>query len=627
LYIWALFLLLLYLARDFFFMAFITFLICSMTLAIVGWGMRWLSPNRERPALRRLLTVGVFVLAPLVLVGFGILVGPELVTQTQRLAAWMDQASLEKEVAHILEDFVGPSEFTHKYGHPEDPRYQKALAEFRKSGERHVAAYQDFPRLEAWVEAGYKRQFLEAERGHVRQQLAEEGTESKAFAQWFLTEKVPTLQAQARKQAPGEKQPAPPLQPLVRASLSAKPEQLLEQARHNPAALASLRQEWIQDSVERKVTAVESSPAYLNGFRADYDKQRTKMPTQLPYTFDQYIELQKVRPQGLRAFSDALEKMMPTAPENSEAQVRADFEAYNKHKLFEDWWKSSGTARFIRHQIETRVGGDSTGHMDQVVSSLLNIPVDLSTALILSLFICIDFPNLRRAAQRLRETWLRDVYEEMAPVFRDLAELLTRSLRIQSLIALCNAVLLFVGLTVIGVEHTLFLGMAAFVLCLVPTLGTVLAWILIVLVALVQPGGGLALVLKASGVVLVVIAIENFVLAPRIVGKMMELHPVLLIALLPLAQYFFGVWGLILATPVAVYVIHVLILRHGVPGREASEKPVTTGSALPPAAGPAEDRASAPPAEKPQVIAARASLGGAPSDAASAGAGETHPWS
>jgi hypothetical protein len=50
----------------------------------------------------------------------------------------------------------------------------------------------------------------------------------------------------------------------------------------------------------------------------------------------------------------------------------------------------------------------------------------------------------------------------------------------------------------------------------------------------------------------------------------MELHPVLLLSVLPLAQYFFGIWGLILATPVAVYVVHVLILRRGLPGAEAA---------------------------------------------------------
>jgi hypothetical protein len=100
----------------------------------------------------------------------------------------------------------------------------------------------------------------------------------------------------------------------------------------------------------------------------------------------------------------------------------------------------------------------------------------------------------------------------------------------------------------------------------------VLAWVLIVVIALIQLGGGLVLALKASGAVLFVLVLETFVFSPRILGKMMELHPVLTISILPVAQYFFGVWGLILATPVAVYVIYVLILRQGLPGKQGPKE-------------------------------------------------------
>src|SRR6516162_9250788 len=96
--IWGLFLAALYLARDFFFTAFMTFLFCYLTLAVVGWGMKRLSPGHERPGLRRLLTVGVFVLVPLLLVGLGVLVGPRLVDQGQHLAGWLSHASPEAEV-------------------------------------------------------------------------------------------------------------------------------------------------------------------------------------------------------------------------------------------------------------------------------------------------------------------------------------------------------------------------------------------------------------------------------------------------------------------------------------------------------------------------------------------------
>src|SRR5262249_6827635 len=150
----------------------------------------------------------------------------------------------------------------------------------------------------------------------------------------------------------------------------------------------------------------------------------------------------------------------------------------------------------------------------------------------------------------------------------NLGELIGRALNAQGLVALCNAIMVFVFLTVLGVDHAVLLSVAVFILCLVPTLGAVLSLVLIAAFALLQPAGGPALALKAAGDVVCVLLMESFVLSPRILGKMMELHPVLIIAILPIAQYFFGVWGLILATPVAVYVIHVLILKRGLPGSE-----------------------------------------------------------
>jgi predicted PurR-regulated permease PerM len=566
--IWAAFLALLYLARDFFFTAFMTFLFCYLTLAVVGWAMKRLSPQQERLWLRRLLTVGVFLLVPLILLGIGALIAPHLIEQGHRLGGWLSQTSPEAEVARQLEEFVGPYEFKQRYGKPDSTAYQKALAEFREEGRSHVDAYNQFPQLEAWVEGGFSKQFTEATRARTRSRLLREGTSSKEFEQWFLKDKVPELKAEARKHVPEKGRPVPSVPPLVRAAATATAAQLLEQARRDPANLAELKQEWIDDTLTKEVAAARGSPTYQEHFRAYYEKQRAHSHTPIPYTFEQYVELQKVRPQGERAFGNALEKMLPPGEQDGSAQLQADFEAAKKHELFHEWWGSSSTARFLRQRLESATQGEGAGRLEAIITSLLNIPLDLATALILSIFICIDFPNLKRGFQRLQDTWLRDVYDEMAPALSNLAQLIGRSMHAQGLIALCNATLIFIALTILGVEHEFLLSVATFILCLVPTLGAAIALVLISTFALVQYGGGPVLALKAAGAVVLVMVIESFVLSPRILGKMMELHPVLSIAILPVAQYFFGIWGLILAIPVAVYVIHVLILRRGLPGSE-----------------------------------------------------------
>src|SRR5262249_48231767 len=158
---WTGFLALLYLARDFFFAAFMTFLFCYLTLAVVGWGMRRLSPERDRPVLRRVLTVAVFIAIPLALLGVGVVIAPRVLAQGQRLAGWMSQVNPETEVTRVLEDYIGPYEFRQHYHGPDDPNYQKDLETFRKQGVLHVEEYRHFPELEAWVEAGFRKQFTE----------------------------------------------------------------------------------------------------------------------------------------------------------------------------------------------------------------------------------------------------------------------------------------------------------------------------------------------------------------------------------------------------------------------------------------------------------------------------------
>jgi predicted PurR-regulated permease PerM len=598
--IWALCLAVLYLARDFFFTAFMTFLFSYFTVALVGWGMKRLAPDRERPALRRLVTVAVFVLGPLVLLGVGLLVGPRLVAQAESIAGWLGHINPETEVQRNLEKFIGPSEFSQQYGKPGDPRYQEGLDEFRKSPAQHVQEYYDFPTIEAWMEAGFSRQFTAAERGRLRARLTKEGTSSQDFEQWFLSEKFPQLKEQARKESSEKGHPSASGDPLVRAAASTPPEQLLQQVRRDPAALAVLRQEWLNDAVERGVAAAKVSPRYKEQLRAYYDQRRERRPESTPYTFDQYVALQEARPKGLPAFGATLEKLIPSTAADSESRLRADFEAAKRHELFQQWWGSSSTAKFIRQQIEFSTSGGGSERMERFISTLLNVPVDLATALILSFFICIDFPALQRGFRRLRDSALRDVYEEMVPPLSSLGLLTGRSMRAQGMIALCNATVIFIGLTILGVEHAVLLCTVVFVLCLVPTLGMVISWVLLAGVAFIQPGGGLLLAAKVTGLVLVAILLETFVFSPRILGRMMELHPVLLIALLPIAQYFFGVWGLILATPVAVYVVHVLILRRELPGVPAAHGPPAAGQ---PPDGAAE-RAGVVPADKENLAGA-----------------------
>ncbi len=51
----------------------------------------------------------------------------------------------------------------------------------------------------------------------------------------------------------------------------------------------------------------------------------------------------------------------------------------------------------------------------------------------------------------------------------------------------------------------------------------------------------------------------------------------LVIVILLVAEHFFGMWGLILGVPVAIYIIRVVILNTAIPGIYEPEQPVNLG--------------------------------------------------
>lgn len=565
--IWGVFLALLHITRDFFFVGFMTFLFTYLALHAIDALMKATSRNQERPWLRRLITIVVFMLAPLALLLAGSFIGPKLFFQTRQLVDWLSRVGVETASTQFLESYVGPYAFRQHYHGSDDPKYLADFEAFRATGIRHMKAYHEFPQLEAWIEGGFSDRYAEMERNRLRSQFEAEGSSSADFSKWFVDKKFKDLKLLAGQST--TELTKSPWTSVIRAAGHAKPEEVLTMVRRDPTALMLLREEWINDAIANSLELAKQSPNYNEQLRLVFDQHRSRRPDLIAFDFDQYRQLQKIRSQGPVAFGQALHSMLHDPKNDDLSSLRADFEAAKQHELFQHWMVANPVARFLRVQAGDRLAGIVGRFLPPLLTALINVPIDIGTALLLSLFICIDYPNLCRAFRRLRETWLREIYDEIVPALTKLGTLVGRALLAQGVISFCDAVLVFVALSVVGVEHEVLLSVATFVLCMVPTLGALMAMVLIATVALFQYGGGFGLALKAAGCVAVVFMIEGFLLSPRILGKMMELHPVMIIAILPIAQYFFGIWGLILATPVAVFVINVVVFDRSIPG-EAS---------------------------------------------------------
>ena len=185
--------------------------------------------------------------------------------------------------------------------------------------------------------------------------------------------------------------------------------------------------------------------------------------------------------------------------------------------------------------------------------------------------------------------------ETVRAIAHDIDRALAGFLRGQSLVCLFLAAWYGIGLSLIGLNFGLLIGIVGGVLSFVPYIGSLVVLVLAMLIATVQGWPSWHLPATALGIVLIGQFLEGNVLSPKLVGDKVGLHPVWIIFALLAFGSVWGFTGLIVAVPVASAI--------GVLSRYATvryrESPVYTGLVQndPPAP------LIAPPGARPEQVA------------------------
>jgi predicted PurR-regulated permease PerM len=175
-----------------------------------------------------------------------------------------------------------------------------------------------------------------------------------------------------------------------------------------------------------------------------------------------------------------------------------------------------------------------------------------------SFLILFDLPNLRNRTRALSDTRFREIYAETADSVAKFAMVVGAAFQAQILIAVLNTFLTALGLWYFQIQPIALLSVIVFFAGLIPVLGVFISSVPILLLAFNIQGWMLAL--KAAGMILVVHAVEAYVLNPNIVSAILKINPVLTLIILYLGHSLFGFWGVLLGVPVTVYVYRYILL-------------------------------------------------------------------
>ena len=141
--------------------------------------------------------------------------------------------------------------------------------------------------------------------------------------------------------------------------------------------------------------------------------------------------------------------------------------------------------------------------------------------------------------------------EDVRSLAKDIDGAMSGFLRGQSAVCLFLGAWYALGLTMIGLNFGFLIGVLAGVLSLIPYVGSITAFVLSVIVALVQAWPHWQLPVAAISVVSAGLFLDGNILSPRLVGASVGLHPVWLMFALFAFGSLFGFAGMIVAVPVA----------------------------------------------------------------------------
>lgn len=182
-----------------------------------------------------------------------------------------------------------------------------------------------------------------------------------------------------------------------------------------------------------------------------------------------------------------------------------------------------------------------------IVSIMSNLVSGLGTiffGLIIGLYMLFDFDNVTNLLLKVIPVKHQvEVASLVEKIGSEVRKCVNGTLLVACMVFVCDTI----GFSIIGLKSALLFGLFCGITDLIPYIGPYLGTVVATVVGLTQsPLIGLGVFIIAC----VVQLIESYVLQPIVMSKATNLHPVVIICGLLIFGHFFGIVGMILASPI-----------------------------------------------------------------------------
>ncbi len=178
------------------------------------------------------------------------------------------------------------------------------------------------------------------------------------------------------------------------------------------------------------------------------------------------------------------------------------------------------------------------------ISSLASGVGNIFFGLIIGLYMLFDFNNLTKTLIKfLPRKYREETATLLDNIGREVRKCVNGTLLVACMVFVCDVI----GFSIVGLNAALLFGLFCGITDLIPYIGPYIGTATATIVGLTQsPLTGILVLIIAT----IVQFIESYVLQPVVMSKATNLHPVVIIVGLLIFGHFFGIVGMILATPI-----------------------------------------------------------------------------
>lgn len=217
--------------------------------------------------------------------------------------------------------------------------------------------------------------------------------------------------------------------------------------------------------------------------------------------------------------------------------------------------------RYVNRYVSTStIIGQAKHGMTFAVNTLTRIgtlTVALFMSLILSFFYTIELKQMEEFSHQFLETkYLNWFFGDIYYFGKTFVNTFGVVLEAQFFIAICNTALTMICLSFMKMPQIFALGLMVFVLSLIPVAGVIISLVPLSLIG--YQVGGLRDVIYILVMILVIHALEAYILNPKFMSSRTELPIFYTFVVLLVAEHLWGTWGLIVGVPIFTFLLDIL---------------------------------------------------------------------